>query len=176
MPSGTLISAHCTMLSHAVLWTGKVETDTQKGRVGGATSHTLNYLGSIYARFNRWKHLDELAPRTYAGGDALGTMDVWSTGLHGGLSGELDRDPGSRWVYENLERPLIPIILRNRATGIRTDPDGAEKTLKVIEHDQADALQRAIAYTGVPWFSVTSPKHLSEWLWTVEKLKKPRMR
>ena len=159
-----------TMYAHAVLWTGKVETDEQKGKSGGAMSHTLNFLGSMYARFNRWKHLSHIAPKTYAGGDALGTMDVWETGLHGGLKGELARDPQSQWVYENLQKPLVPIILRMRQRGIAVDQEAAKGALQGIKQSQRGFESQAQAYAGWP-LNLRSPSHVAFWLYTVERLK-----
>lgn len=164
-----------TMYAHACLWTGKVETDDQKGQTGGAMSHTLNFLGSLYAQINRWKHLVHVAPRLYAGGDAMGTMDVWETGLNGGLKGELDRDPETKWVYEHLQKPLIPIVLKHHQRGIATDPAKVKIALAAISDRQAGYTQHAQAYTGWP-INLRSPKHLAYWLYDVEKLKVRRTR
>src|SRR5207245_914599 len=127
-----------TMYAHAVLWTGRVETDEDKGKSGGAMSHKLNFLGSLYSRINRWKHLSKVAPITYSGGDAIGTMDVWETGLHGGIKGELERDPQSKWVYENLQKPLVPIIVKMRSKGIAVDQKAADVALKDIVATQKE--------------------------------------
>src|SRR3990167_1219792 len=172
------ISVEDTMYAHACLWTGKVETDTQKGKTGGAMSHTLNFLGSMYARINRWKHLARISPRVYAGGDALGTMDVWETGLHGGLKGELERDPETKWVYENLQKPLIPIVLKHHQRGICTDPEQVKIALGAISTQQREYVLRAQAYAG--WgINLRSPKQLAYWLFDAEDIKvrrKPRAR
>ena len=136
-------------------------------------SHTLNFLGSMYAQINRWKHLARVAPRLYAGGDAMGTMDVWTTGLNGGLLGELARDPETRWVYEHLQKPLIGIVLKHHQRGIATDQEQVKVALKDLERNQMVAVQRAQAYTGWP-INLRSPKHLAYWLFDVEKLKARR--
>ena len=165
-----------TMYAHACLWTGKVETDEEgaKGsRGGGAMSHTLNFLGSMYAQINRWKHLARVAPRLYAGGDAMGTMDVWTTGLNGGLLGELERDPETKWVYENLQKPLVGIVLKHHQRGIATDQEQVKVALKDLERNQMVAVQKAHAYTGWP-FNLRSPQQLAYWLYTVEGLKTKR--
>ena len=164
------ITIEDTMYAHAVLWTGKVESEATKGKVGGAMSHALNFLGSMYARINRWKHLSDLAPRLYSGGDAIGTMDVWDTGLYGGIKGELARDPKSAWVYENLQKPLIPIIMRAMATGIATNPEAVKVALQDITMTQTGYVHQAQAYAGWP-INLRSPKQLAYWLYTVEGLK-----
>ena len=159
-----------TMYAHAVLWTGRVETDDQKGKQGSASSHTLNFLGSIYSKINRWKHLARIAPRQYAGGDALGTMDAWATGLHGGLSGELARDPQTKWVYENLQKPLIPIIMKAHQRGIATDQEAARAALVDIKREQERFELRAQAYAGWP-LNLRSPAHVAFWLYNIEQIK-----
>ena len=163
------------MYAHACLWTGKVETEEEgakreRGRAGGAMSHTLNFLGSMYAWINRWKHLVRVAPRLYAGGDALGTMDVWDTGINGGLKGELERDPETKWVYENLQKPLVGIVLKHHQRGISTDEQAVVVALKDIKLQQDEYLKQARAYVG--WdINLRSPKQLAYWLYDVEKLK-----
>ena len=162
-----------TMYAHAVVWTGKVETDEDKGKGGGAMSHKLNFLGSMYARLNRWKHLMRIAPRLYSGADALGTMQVWCTGMRGGILGELERDPLSKWVYENLQKPLIWIILKNKKRGISSDQEAAKLALKEVKAIQDAASLRAQAYTGWP-INIKSPKQLAFWLFQVEHLRAKR--
>ena len=173
LPNGTVIDVDCSMMAHACLWTGRVETDDQKGKQGGASSHTLNFLGSIYARINRWKHLARIAPRQYSGADALGTMDAWATGLHGGLSGELARDPQTKWVYENLQKPLVPIVLRAHKRGIATDQKAAQVALRAIREEQQAFEMRAQAYAGWP-LNLRSPAHVAFWIYTIEQVKARR--
>ena len=165
-----------SMYASAVLWTGKVATDDEKGKAGGAMSHKLNFLGSLHARINRWKHLVHANPVVYAGGDAMGTMDVWSTGLNGGLWGQLERDPQSFWVYEHLMRPLLPLIMKHRKWGIRTNPAAAKKAIADITRLQDQEVMRARAYTGWWGFKLTSPKQVGHWLYAAEKLKVRRIR
>lgn len=164
-----------TMYAHSVLWTGKVETDDQKGKTGGAMSHTLNFLGSMYGRLNRWKHLADVSPRTYAAGDAFGTLDVWQLGLYGGIRGELERDPQSMWVYTNLRKPLVPIILKHAQHGIAVDHQAADVALKGLIKEQAQFELQARAYAGFP-LNLRSPKQLAWWLYDVEGLKAKRSR
>ena len=165
-----VVTLEDTMYAHAVLWTGKVGTDEDKGKAGGAMAHTLNYLGSIYGRMNRWKHLRVVAPKTYSGADALGTLDCWTTGLHGGLLGELSRDPQSLWVYENLQKPLVPIIVKMQERTIAVDVAAAKRALGSIEEQQQQEILRAQAYAGWP-INLRSPKHLAQWLYDIEGMK-----
>ena len=162
-----------TMYAHAVLWTGKVETDEDKGRGGGAMSHKLNFLGSMYGWINRWKHLAKVNPKRYSGGDGLGTMDVWETGFNGGLLGELTRDPQSHYVYTTLQKPLIPIVVRNQQTGIPVNTEEVKRALAGLVQQQKSHILRAQAYTGWP-INLRSPRHLAHWLYDVEGLKVKR--
>ena len=165
-----------TMYAHACLWTGKVETDEEgaKGsRGGGAMSHTLNFLGSMYAQINRWKHLARVAPRLYAGGDALGTMDVWTTGLTGGLLGELSRDLETQWVYDHLQKPLIGIVLKHHQRGIAVDSLEVKRALAGLEARQHAYTLQAQAYCGFP-INLRSPKQLAHHLYNIEGLKVKR--
>ena len=176
LPPGTVFDADCSMNTHSCLWSGRTGSEDEKGKTrGGASSHTLNFLGSIYARINRWKHLSRIAPRQYAGGDALGTMDAWATGLHGGLLGELDRDPQTKWVYEHLQKPLIPIIMKAHRRGIATDREAAKVALADIKREQDRFELRAQAYAG--WaLNLRSPQHVAFWLYTIEQIKARRAR
>ena len=168
-----VVTMEDSMYAHACLWSGRTETDDQKGKQGGASSHTLNFLGSLYSKINRWKHLARIAPRQYAGADALGTMDAWATGLHGGLSGELARDPQTKWVYENLQKPLIPIIMKAHQRGIATDREAARAALAAIKREQDRFELRAQASAG--WaLNIRSPQHVAFWLYTIEQVKKAR--
>ena len=168
LPRGPLLTTDCTMYAHACIWSGKTAAEGTKS--GGGMAHDLNFLGSLYSKINRWKHLSDLAPRLYSGGDAIGTMDVWDTGLHGGIKGELARDPKSAWVYENLQKPLIPIIMRAMATGIATNPEAVKVALQDITMTQTGYVHQAQAYAGWP-INLRSPKQLAYWLYTVEGLR-----
>jgi hypothetical protein len=68
--------------------------------------HSLEFLESLYARTNLWKHLFQRTPRVYSGGDAVGTFDVFL-----GLVGEMKADPQSAWIYRNSVFPLTPLIM-----------------------------------------------------------------
>ena len=102
-------------------------------------------------------------------------MDVWSTGLHGGLLGELERDSLSFQVYESLQRPLIPLIVRNQARGIASNPQIVQEALKGIGKEQEDLVRRAQAYCGWP-INIRSPKQLAYWLFQMEGMKVRRKR
>lgn len=140
-----------TMLAHSVLWPDM--------------AHDLNYLGSIYARINRWKHLQWTNPWVYAGADALGTLDVWNRGL----AGELARDPGSRKVYLEYVRPLVGIILRARSKGIKPNQERVKAVLDLFGKEMEDAQAMATASVGWP-LNIGSPDQVMKQLYEREKI------
>lgn len=148
---GVTVETEDTMLAHAVLWPD--------------LAHDLNYLGSMYARINRWKHLVHTNPRVYAGGDALGTLDVWSRGL----AGELKRDPDSERVYRQYVKPLVPIILRAKQNGIPTNQERVKEVINLFGKEMETAQCRATAAVGWP-INLGSPLQVSDYLYRVEKV------
>ncbi len=120
-----------TMHAHAVLWSD--------------LEHDLGYLGSLYGRLNRWKHLDESSPIIYSGADALVTYDVWHA-----LAAELARDPQSEHVYRTMQLPLIPIIRKARARGLRINQEHTRAALVELEARCQDAEAMAQAACGWP--------------------------
>lgn len=132
--------------------------------------HNLNFLGSIYASFNRWKHLSDADPQGYAGCDSLGTLEVDNA-----LNLELQRDPTSLGVYEGIDRPTIQDFVEAQYAGIRVDQERREQVEGVLEKETQDARARAIASAG--WsINVGSSEQVSAQLFTVEGLKPPRLR
>lgn len=120
-----------TMHADAVLW--------------GGMPHGLNYLGSLYARTNRWKHLVKQNPVQYSGGDALGTWDVWQA-----LKAQLARDPGSLTTYRDRQLPLVHVIRRARAAGLRLNQTKVEQALEALEAKRQEAVAVAQAAAGWP--------------------------
>jgi len=116
-----------TMYAHAVLWSG--------------LDHDLETLGSLYSPINRWKHLEEINPVVYSGGDAEGTLFSWLA-----LARELNIDKESAHVYETMQMPLIPIIRKAHVAGIRTNhPRSVALARELFDkseelHTQAEAL------------------------------------
>jgi len=117
---------------HAVLW-----SDHQ---------HDLNYLGSLYTPFNRWKHLGGSHPTLYAGMDATGLYYVDRA-----LEQELDSDPRSRQVWETIDRPALGEFVRAQYRGLRTDPDRVAVAISQLqgEVDAASLAAQAIAGWGI---------------------------
>ena len=145
---GTKVSIEDTMYLHAVLWPD--------------LDHTLDFLGSLYARTNRWKHLLRTNPRVYSGGDALGTWDTYVP-----LAAELERDPSVRKVYYEYQLPLARIIHRARSFGLRVVPSRVEQALESMGGSQDDATQLAQAHCGWP-INLGSSQQVARELYEVE--------
>ena len=152
-----------TMYAHAVLWGGREPKDRDDPHGGVAFSHTLNYLGSLYGQTNRHKHLDRMNPVQYAAGDALHTMDSWL-----GMQKEFDRDQASRRVYEDFQRPLLPLILAHRAKGLRVNQERVKSSLQELKESQHGITLQAHATIGWP-INLNSPAQVAHWLYDVER-------
>ncbi|KKL20877.1 hypothetical protein LCGC14_2451100, partial [marine sediment metagenome] len=120
-----------TMHQHAVLWAG--------------LDHDLDTLGSLYAPFNRWKHLEQSNPRVYSGGDAEGTYACWAH-----LDKELTADQGSRRIYDDIQIKLVKHIRKARRIGIKVLQEASVEIAKDLQK-KVDALQiEAEALVGWP--------------------------
>ena len=139
-----------TMYAHSVLWAD--------------LDHDLDFLGSMYARTNRWKHLFETNPRVYSGGDAVGTWDPWRQ-----MDREFERDPRSLRVYREFQMPLLPVIAKARAHGIRTHQGRVKLAVEDMAVQLDEATAEAQASVGWP-ISVGSPAQVKKQLYEVEKI------
>jgi DNA polymerase-1 len=80
---------------------------------------------------------------------------------------------GVRAIYEDIERPLVPVLARMERHGIRVDPGRLEAFAKELER-QLDNLTREIYRLAGEEFTIASPKQLAHILF--EKLKLPTVR
>jgi DNA polymerase-1 len=76
-------------------------------------------------------------------------------------------------IYEEIERPLIPVLALMERHGIRVDPARLEAFAKELERD-LDNLTREIYQLAGEEFTIASPKQLGQILF--EKLKLPPVR
>ncbi len=67
---------------------------------------------------------------------------------------------GLQAIYEDMERPLVPVLARMERHGIRVDPGLLEVFAKELER-QLDNLSREIHALAGEEFSIASPKQLS---------------
>jgi DNA polymerase-1 len=85
---------------------------------------------------------------------------------------ELDRQ-GQRALYDEIERPLVPVLAEMERDGIRVDPARLGDFAKELER-QLDTLTREIWALAGEEFTIASPKQLAHILF--EKLKLPPIR
>lgn len=143
-----------TVWKHAVLWSDH--------------AHDLNYLGSLYSSFNRWKHLADTDPVLYSGLDAVGLLEVDRA-----LERELDADPRSRSVWETIDRPALGEFVRAQYRGLRTDPARVRDVMCQADAVAQDATLRAQAIAGWP-ISLASNPQVGHQLYGVEALRPKR--
>ena len=74
---------------------------------------------------------------------------------------------GLTWVWEHVEKPLIPVIARMNDTGVLIDAEYL-KTLSKEYHKELDAIAKRIYRHAGEEFNINSPKQLGEILF--EKL------
>src|SRR5438552_1319249 len=76
-------------------------------------------------------------------------------------------------IYEEIERPLVPVLAEMERIGIRVDSGRLEAFAKELERN-LDNLTREIYALAGEEFTIASPKQLSHILF--EKLKQPILR
>ena len=141
------------------------DTMYQHGVLYSDLEHTMDYVGSIYARINRWKHLEYINPIEYSAGDAVGALD-------GGkyMTSALLRDPLSDRVYREYMLPLLGPLSRYEAgPGIPLHPERVRASLKALNRVREDAERRAQASSGWP-LKLSQGQKVGRQLFKVEKL------
>ena len=109
--------------------------------------------------------LDEMAAR--AGERARWVWRYWDH------AAPLLAEQGLKPLYEEIERPLIPVLARMELDGIKVDPERLELFAKELER-QLDNLTREIHTLAGESFNINSPKQLAQVLF--EKLKLPPLK
>ena len=132
------------------------DTMMQHAAAHGTLRHTLDFLGSVYARTNRWKHLEQSDEVLYSGLDALGTWDAWQA-----LRTELARDPDSTRVYEEEMKPLLPHLLVRPPIHLNTSK--VVQSVQAFEQAQRECLARGQAAAGWP-LNVASADQIARWV------------
>jgi len=138
------------MHMHAVLWSD--------------FPHDLNFLGSLYAPINRWKHLDAINPKLYSAADAYATWEISKP-----LRNELERDLRSKFIYETKNNKLPLIILRAEEAGILINQPVAKQRYLDRMGKVEDLVAKAQAIAGWP-INIHSNPQASHHLYEVEKL------
>jgi DNA polymerase-1 len=105
-------------------------------------------------------------------GDILAARARWIAQYWKHAAGELEKEE-LRALYDEIERPLIPVLALMERHGIRVDPARLEEFGKELER-QIDTLTREIYQLAGEEFTIASPKQLAAILF--EKLKLPTAR
>lgn len=148
-----------TMFAHSVLWTGE--------------PHSLDYILSIYGKFNRHKHLGNIYAMDdihdidilYAGLDAYTTLHhAWKQMLR-----EFHLDTKSWEIYRRYRLPLAYLIGNSEAKGVKVDRQRLEVIAKLFENELQELQERARLLTGDATFNLGSHFHVSKRVYTEEE-------
>ena len=98
--------------------------------------------------------LEQAAP--YAAEDADITLKI-----HEKIWGELKKTPSLQSVYENIEQPLVPVLLEMEECGVLLDRDMLKKQSSELASTMMTLEKEAHELAGGP-FNLGSPKQLQE--------------
>src|SRR5262249_60628460 len=90
----------------------------------------------------------------------LGDRARWLARLWDHARRDLD-ERGLAKIYEEIERPLVPVLAEMERLGIRVDPARLEAFAKELERD-LDNLTREIYALAGEEFTIASPRQLSQ--------------
>ena len=110
--------------------------------------------------------LETAAP--YAAEDADITLQ-----LHNALTSKLEEVEPLRRIYEEIEQPLVPVLLQMEETGVLIDKQMLQKQSRELSKKMADLEAEAHTLAGGP-FNLGSPKQLQQILF--EQLELPVIR
>jgi DNA polymerase-1 len=148
-----------------------------------ATRHDMNsvamkYLGvdpihyeTLCGKGAKQIGFDQVAVETaaeYAAEDADITLQ-----LHHALWAQLGQQPRLRQLYEQIEQPLMPVLLRMEATGVQVDRQMLRRQGGELARRMQELQEQAHKEAGAP-FNLDSPKQLQEILFN--KLQLPVVR
>jgi DNA polymerase I len=105
-------------------------------------------------------------------GSVLGERARWLVRYCKHAGAELD-ERALRAIYDDIERPLVPVLAEMERHGIRVEPARLEAFAKELERG-LDNLTREIYALAGETFTIASPKQLAQILF--EKLKLPAIR
>ena len=140
-----------------------------------ATRHDMDSVAGFYLNINTIHYedvagkgakqltfnqvdLEQAAP--YAAEDADITLR-----LHEHLWGELQKEPSLRSIYEDIEQPLVPVLLGMEETGVLLDRNMLKKQSGALAETMAELEASAHEHAGGP-FNLGSPKQLQEILFS----------
>jgi DNA polymerase-1 len=143
------IAVEDTMLAHATLWSD--------------WPHTLEFLASLYGKYDKMKHLAQTDPSLYNWGDVIDTICV-----HSSLQDEFSRDSLSREVYTNQSLKLVPVLLRRMTRGIRVNEPRVAAALPEYRDRLLQASRLAVSSVGYP-INIGSDDQLKHYLYNLAR-------
>ena len=159
--------AHDTMLQSYVLDSTATRHDMDSLALKYLGCNTIHFediagKGKNQLTFNQID-IEKAAP--YAAEDADITLR-----LHHTLWPKLEGEPELKWLYENIEIPLVPVLSRIERNGVYIDVDMLGKQSKQLEKSIATLEKEAFDMAGEE-FNISSPKQIQAILF--EKLGLP---
>ena len=136
-----------------------------------ATRHDMDSVAKKYLAYDTVSYEDvagkgakqlsfDQVPLEQAGPYAAEDADV-TLRLHEALWPRLEAVPALARVYEEIERPLIPILFAMERTGVLIDPELLRRHSRELEKGMAEVEARAFGAAGGP-FNLGSAKQLQE--------------
>jgi uracil-DNA glycosylase len=130
-------------------------------------AHTLDYVGSMYQRINRHKHLEYVNPIEYSAGDAVAALDAGELLLGRSLA----RDPQSMRVYREFMMPNLPMLSRyEQGSGYALNQGRVKASLEALNRAKDAAQRKAWAASGWP-LNLGSPQQVAHQLFDVERVR-----
>jgi len=148
--------AHDTMLQSYVLDSTATRHDMDSLALKYLGCNTIHFediagKGKNQLTFNQIA-IEIAAP--YAAEDADITLR-----LHNTLWPKLEKEPELKWLYENIEIPLVPVLSRIERNGVFIDVDMLATQSKQLEKSIA-ILEQAVAEAAGEEFNISSPKQI----------------
>jgi DNA polymerase-1 len=157
---GVTLNGPCfdTMLESYVLnsvaTSHSVESSVEKYL--GRTASRLEELTGKGAKQLPFNQLDVDRAAEFAAEDADVTLQ-----LHQALAGQLDAQPKLRDVYDNIEQPLMPVLLRMERNGVLVDRELLKRQSGELAARMQELQTQAHTEAGTV-FNLDSPKQLQE--------------
>jgi DNA polymerase-1 len=145
-------------------------------------SHERHDMDSLAARHLGWKTItyDEVTGRgaariPFSGVDIARATEYaaedadFALALHGVLYPKIAAEAGLKRVYEEIEMPLVPVLVRMERTGVLLDCARLAAQSEELGRALLALERRAHELAGCP-FNLNSPKQIQEILFVREKL------
>lgn len=144
-------------------YAGLDDTMLQMGVYWSELPKALDFCASIMGSQNKHKQLGTQSSE-YLVGDIVATRDSERE-----LRLLLEQDAQTKWVYDNIQRPLIPIVHDAHMRGIRVDQDEVGRQATKLKAQRDEAIETAQAYCGYP-INLNTSKDVSAWLFDYEEI------